>query len=313
MYGIRLNDGEVITEKDPVELFLSDIDIKPNSREIYRRQIRQYIEYLNQREILKPDKETIQGYKQYLIDSGKASGTVSSYLGAIKALYKWMERNRIGEDITYGVKLPRRAVGFKKDSLTPGQAGELLRSFDLKTEQGIRDYAIVNILIRTGVRTIEIYRANVKDIQQIGEKCVLFIQGKGCDSKDEYVVLTEETLNPIRNYLAKRSDVKANSPLFTSFSDRNTGKRLCTRSISRICKEAFRKIGLNSTRISAHSLRHSAVTFALLAGSSLEQVQMMARHRDINITRIYGHNIDRLKDAPEYRIDLILSGNLQKN
>ncbi|MBK7141481.1 MAG: tyrosine-type recombinase/integrase [bacterium] len=97
-------------------------------------------------------------------------------------------------------------------------------------------------------------------------------------------------------------------PLFASVSYRNSRQRLSTRSIRRIVKVALRQCGLDSARLSAHSLRHTAVTLSLQGGASPQEAQAMARHSSIETTMIYAHNIDRIAHAPERRIAALLKG-----
>jgi len=96
--------------------------------------------------------------------------------------------------------------------------------------------------------------------------------------------------------------------LFPSLSDMNLGQRLTTRSVSRIVKSYLRKIGLNSNRLTAHSLRHTAITLCLQGGATIQEAQALGRHANINTTLIYAHNIDRLTQAPERKIDAVLNG-----
>ena len=92
-------------------------------------------------------------------------------------------------------------------------------------------------------------------------------------------------------------------------SDRNRNRRLTTRSVSRIIKEHLREIGLDSPRLTAHSLRHTAITLSLQAGATIQEAQALGRHANINTTLIYAHNIDRIAHAPEKKIDAFLEGN----
>lgn len=69
----------------------------------------------------------------------------------------------------------------------------------------------------------------------------------------------------------------------------------------------MKEAGIESERITAHSLRHTAVTLALLAGATVQEAQAMARHSSINTTMIYAHNIDRLETPAEGRIEDLLS------
>ena len=66
-----------------------------------------------------------------------------------------------------------------------------------------------------------------------------------------------------------------------------------------IAKTAMRQAGYNSSRLSAHSLRHSAVTLSLLGGQSLAEVQAFARHSNIQTTQVYSHAVERIRSMCE--------------
>jgi integrase/recombinase XerD len=296
-----------------IDRFLLAHDIKPKSKETYRRALRQFFTYLSDNNVTKPTRETLIEYKAYLIDKNLSAYTVSSYIIAIRKLFQWTESEHIYPNIASQIKGQKKPKGFKKDSLSLKQARNLLSGIEYETLSGARDFALVNLLVRTGLRTIEATRADIEDIRQQGEQAVLFIQGKGRDSKDDIVVLTDETLEPIRAYIAMRGQgVKDTSPLFISHSDRNYGQRLTTRSVSRIVKEKLQASGLDDKRLTAHSLRHTAVTFSLIGGATIQEAQTLARHSDINTTLIYAHNLDRLSKAPERKIDALI-GDIRAN
>ena len=290
-----------------IDRFLEAHDIKPKSKETYRRALRQFFTYLETEGVTRPTRETLIAYKAYLIDKQLSAYTVSAYIIALRKLFQWTESERLYANIASQIKGQKKPKGFKKDALSVKQAQKLLIDMETDTLSGARDYALVNLLVRTGLRTIEAVRANVEDIRQQGEQAVLFIQGKGRDSKDDIVILTEETLEPIRAYISMRGQgVKDSSPLFISHSDRNYGQRLTTRSVSRIVKDKLQASGLDDKRLTAHSLRHTAVTFSLIGGASIQEAQTLARHSDINTTLIYAHNLDRIAKAPELKIDALL-------
>ena len=72
---------------------------------------------------------------------------------------------------------------------------------------------------------------------------------------------------------------------------------MTTRSISRIIKTRLKGAGYNSDRLTAHSLRHTAVTLSLLSGRSLAEAQQFARHANIATTMIYNHSLDKAKNG----------------
>jgi integrase/recombinase XerC/integrase/recombinase XerD len=297
-----------------IDRFLLAHDIKPKSKETYRRALRQFFTYLSDNGITKPTRESLIAYKVYLIDKNLSAYTVSAYIIATRKLFQWTESERIYPNIASQIKGQKKPKGFKKDALSVKQAQHLLTIMETDTLSGARDYALVNLLVRTGLRTIEATRADIEDIRQQGEQAVLFIQGKGRDSKDDIVILTDETLEPIRAYISMRGQgVRDSSPLFISHSDRNYGERLTTRSVSRIVKEKLQASGLDDKRLTAHSLRHTAVTFSLIGGASIQEAQTLARHSDINTTLIYAHNLDRISKAPEHKIDALLGNTRNVN
>ena len=290
-----------------IDRFLLAHDIKPKSKETYRRALRQFFVYLETEGVTRPTRETLLAYKAYLIDKKLSAYTVSAYIISVRKMFQWTESEHLYANIASQIKGQKKPKGFKKDALSVNQARKLLTIMETDTLQGARDYALVNLLVRTGLRTIETARANVEDIRQQGDQAVLYIQGKGRDSKDDLVILTEETLEPIRAYISMRGQgVKDSSPLFISHSDRNYGERLTTRSISRIVKDRLQASGLDDRRLTAHSLRHTAVTFSLIGGASIQEAQTLARHSDINTTLIYAHNLDRISKAPELKIDALI-------
>ncbi len=119
-------------------------------------------------------------------------------------------------------------------------------------------------------------------------------------------MLTPATLEPLSDYIDARKQSTHEDPLFASHSTKNFGMALTTRSVSRIVKLRFKKVNLDDSRLTAHSLRHTAITLSLLAGATAQEARSMARHADINTTLIYAHNINRIKDAPEKKIDELL-------
>ncbi len=291
------------TLEDLVKAFLDSQDVASSSSETYSRSLQQFILWLYQTGragiMASLEREDILAYKDYLASQKKSSYTITLYLTAVRKLYQWLESKKIYPDITRGVKGAKKPKGFRKDSLTPEQLRQALEAMDRSSLEGLRDYAIFNLMARTGLRDIEVSRAQVEDMRQEAGQPVLWIQGKGRDTKDDFVLLTEEAIKPIKQYLQTRGAFLEGEPLFCSHSDRNNGQALTTRSISRIIKSALKRVGLDDKRLTAHSLRHTAITLSIKGGASLQQAQAMARHTDPKTTLIYFHNLDRIQAGAE--------------
>jgi len=295
---------------DLIQSFLADHDVKASSKATYGRSLRQFVLWLQEtgraERMATLTREDILAYRDSLATAGRSAYTISTYLTAVKQLYQWLEGKKLYPDITKGVKSAKKPRGFRKDILSDEQLQKMLATVDRSTLEGLRDYALINLLARTGLRTVEAARAEVQDIRQEpglqrGER-VLWIQGKGRDEKDDFVLLTRPALQPLKDYLQARGS--NSGPLFCSHSDRNYGQPLTTRSISRIVKEAMRRVGLDDKRLTAHSMRHTAISLAVLGGASLQQVQAMARHSDPKTTLVYFHNLDRVRAGAERYITI---------
>lgn len=290
-----------------VDTFINSQDVKESSKSTYRRTLKQYFSwiYKNGYSLNEITRQHVLEYKNELLNKGKSSLTVGSYITVVRKFYEWTESNKIYPNVAKGVKSPTRIQAFRKRPLSVEQINRLLDYFSNKD---IRDYAVVNLLLRTGLRTIEVVRANVEDITFKGSQRVLLIQGKGRVDKDDFVILTDKTFEPIRRYLDTRGKVSGSEPLFISNSNNSKGNRLTTRTISYIVKEGLKAIGLDERCFTAHSLRHTTAVNILIGGGTLEMVQFTLRHTNPSTTQIYTstlNEIRRLQGSGEALLDKI--------
>ena len=280
--------------------FFLFLDVSEKTMATYRRALKQLFSFFHDNNISKPTYDDILLFKKTLEARNCKSATIALYLAATRRFFSWCEQKNIFPNVTVGVKAPKQERGHKRDFLGAKQLKLLLSTIERETLEGKRNYAIMALMCVGGLRTIEVSRANVEDIRILGDFTVLYVQGKGRKDRTEFVKLPEPVLKAINEYLSARPS--AGDALFVSTSNRNRNGRLTTRTISGIAKKAMRKAGFDSTRLSAHSLRHSAVTLSLLAGADLADVQAFARHSNITTTQIYSHTVDRVKSSCENMI-----------
>jgi integrase/recombinase XerC/integrase/recombinase XerD len=307
---VRIGNTEVVILpplgiQSLVDSFISAQDIKQNSKDLYRRTLQQYLNWIEAKYYALSDitRVEILSYKEELLASGMSSLTVGSYITSVRRFYEWAEANKYYPNVAKGIKTPKRKQQFKKQPLTPAQATELINYYQAKD---LRDYAIVNLLLRTGLRTVEVIRANVEDIVFKGSQRVLLVHGKGRDEKDNFVLLTEKAYQPLAEYLSTRGKVSPTEPLFSSTSNNSKGARLTTRTISYIAKEGLKAIGLDNRSFTAHSLRHTTAVNILRAGGSIETAQFTLRHTSPATTQIYTATLNeerRLQNSGEALLD----------
>jgi len=282
-----------------VSSFLAAQDVREISKVAYKKGLEKFLSWLAAERLSKPDRGAILKFKDYLLKSGLSANTVNSYLVAVKRFFAYLEGIKQYPNIAKDIKGVKQSKGHLREYLTISQIRNLLAQIDSSTFQGKRDFAIVNLMARTGLRTIEVIRANVGDIKQEGGGALLFVHGKGRDSKDSFVIITEKALNPILDYLKARGKVNPEDPLFVSLSDRNKGQKLTTRTIRQLIKNSLRKINIDSNKLSAHSLRHTFAILSLRAGAPILQVKEALRDSSIETTQKYLHNIDRIRNGAE--------------
>ena len=304
MEAITVRDNTTLQAENIATLqarFIEHLEASPKTVATYTRAIRQFIKYLAERGIAQPTKEDLRAFKKDLKEE-HAPATVQNYIVAVRRFFQWTEEEEIYPNIAKNLKSGSVDKGHKKDYLTSEQVKAVLSGIDQATPQGRRDYAIFALMVTGGLRDIEVHRANLEDLRTLGDSTILYLQGKGREERAEYVKVPAEVEKAIRASLADRKDITGNQPLFISLSNNSNGARISTRSISGIVKNSLVRAGYESDRLTAHSLRHTAVTLSLLGGNTLQEVQQFARHSNIATTQIYAHNLDRAKNQCENTI-----------
>ena len=309
-----------ITATEVVEMFLAQHDAADSSIALYRRALRLFFAWVQRsgRNTATMTQADIIAYKKGLLNGDAAADgqaksplTAASYLNAVKMFYAWVHNNNgCIANIAAGVDLPKRAAKYERQALTAKQAGDVLS--ETEATGSTRDTAIITLLLTSGLRTIEVIRADVKDMRRVGEDVLLYVQGKGRAGKDNFVVLHPDAYAAICNYLsAERPSATPDSPLFTCSGNRNKDGRLTTRSITRIARRHLDAVGLchnfgeRNSEYTAHSFRHTYACALLDASDDFNLVQNALRHASGETTRKYTWHRDaarRIAAAHTYDI-----------
>lgn len=309
---IVLDRGDLTVQQtitaDLYSRFISYLDAKPKTVQTYTRALRQLMVYFKDHGISSPRREDILAYREWLKETGHKPTTIQNYITATRLFFQWTAQEGLYPNIADHLKGATLSKDHKKDYLTSKQMKKILGTIDTSSLQGLRDYAMLALMVTGGLRTIEVSRANVEDLRTAGDCTALYIQGKGREEKTDYVKIQPEVEDAIRAYLMARGSAAQEEPLFTSTSRNYKGGRLSTRSVSGIVKARMQAAGFDSERLTAHSLRHTAVTLSLLGGEDLQRVQQFARHANLSTTMIYAHNLDRAKNRCEATIAAAIFG-----
>lgn len=288
-----------------IDLFLNSQDIMDKSRETYRWGLKRFFKWMKTtgRNLQSMTPADVLQFKSKLSKERLSPLTVGAYVTAVRRFYGWTETSLIYPNIARSVKTPKCKKGFRKMALTQEEAVALL---DYLKGRSLRDYAIVNLILRTGLRTIEVMRADIGDITRKRGKRVLRVWGKGAEDRDAIVILGDPVWEPIKKYLQTRGEQAKDAPLFVTEGKGHRGYRMATRTIQRLCKEALRAIGLDSHEYSAHTLRHTTAVTIIRQGGDLNDVQRVLRHASQVTSQIYTASIEqeiRLDSNPESLLD----------
>lgn len=239
--------------------------------------------------------------------------TVAQYLRSVCQFFRWTAANGYYPNIADNIHAPKINHGtHKKEALTASEVVTIEKSIaanaeakaeaaalslkdtagrmERATEQGKRLFAMYLLAVNAGLRTVEISRATVKDIEVKGGTAYLYIWGKGHSEADTRKALAPEVYEAIKDYLNARTDAAtANSPLFVSTGNRSGGKRIAETTISKMLKGAMQAAGFDSERLTAHSLRHTAGTNTMNLTGDLYTTQRYMRHSNPATTEIYLH------------------------
>ena len=292
--------------------FLSESDFKPKTRMTFRAGLRCFVAWCRSHQVEVPDTAALCQWKSFLLTRYQVA-TARTYLSAVKVFFRWLSNNGLGRDAAAPVKGIKAEKAFRKDCLSEAAMRRVLAWLGHRMRSGndksLRDFVMALLIVSCGLRVSEVSSLDVGDLDSLAGEPVIWIHGKGRDGKVDYVPVTPELEKLLFQYLEKRHVFSKDSPMFVSYGQNSFGKRLTSKSVSLIMKQAMVAVGLNSPRLTAHSLRHTAVTLALKGGATLQQVQQFARHRQIETTLRYAHNLEYVRN-PCPRLVMKLIGRL---
>lgn len=264
--------------------------LAPTSRKTYRYDSKHFAFWMADHglmlQTLSPD--ALVAYRAHLAET---------YAKATAARMWAVARRLLGEAVLRQVLAKNPAEGMRGfragDDESPHrvlkreEARALLDAIDQRTALGKRDYALILLLLRTGIRRSEAAALTLGDLaMEQGDHIVIIRDGKG--DKRGFAKLPGEVRQAIDDYLEAtgRMQVGSQAPLFVSFrkGDHPQEKPITGNQIERIVKARAKAIGI---MISPQGMRASFITLAFEGGVDLALVQEAARHKDPRTTRRY--------------------------
>lgn len=244
-------------------------------------------------DVNKIDRTLIRSYLSYLHSKGFKKTSISAKLSAVKSFFKFL--------IKFKIVSSNPTIGFsiKTDKVLPlfleeNKIEKLMNLPDLKTDEGIRDRAILETLYSTGVRVSELCGMNVDDVDFANE--TIKVLGKG--GKFRIVPFGRKAREALENYLDIRTNFK--SPAQTEDDKKalflaKNGKRMKQSDVYKVVSKYIAAVS-DIERKGPHILRHSFATHLLNHGADIMAVKELLGHSSLSTTQRYAHvTVEHLK------------------
>ncbi len=280
----------------------------PRTRRAYQGDIEDFCGFLG---IQSPEqfrvvtRAHVLAWRGQLEQRGLSGATIRRKLAALASLFDHLlDANAIaGGNPVHGVKRPRIETNEgKTPALGDHQAKALLDAPDLATLQGLRDRAVLAVLLYHGLRREEAARLSVQDMQERRGIKHLRVHGKG--GKLRYLPMHPVALERIHAYLEASGHhlEQAAAPLFMPLRGKATGAGLSADGIYALVGRYAKTAGIEVAGLGVHGLRATAATNALEHEADIAKVQQWLGHANISTTKIYDRRNSRPEDSPTFKV-----------
>jgi len=291
--GLILDAGDQATRAF-VEFFVATIRNK-NTRLAYARAVGCFLLWCEERGIALEGIEPVV-VAAYIESHEGSAPTVKQHLAAIRMLFDWLVvRQVVPWNPASSVRGPKHVVRRGKTPvLTAGQARELLDSINISTIAGLRDRAIVGVMVYSFARVGAVCAMNVEDYHQSGKRWWLRLHEKG--GKRHAVPAHHNAEAYLDAYIEGAGIAgEKKTPLFRTL-DRHrslTEERITRNDVLRMIKRRAIAAGMPSTT-SCHTFRATGITAYLENGGTIENAQLIAGHESPRTTKLYDRTGDEI-------------------
>lgn len=283
-----------------IESFFEYLDVNEITINLYKKGIRNFLEFLNKFGIKHPLRVDFKNYREYLKESMSVN-TINTYLTCVRAFFKYLEANGIYQNITKDVKNVKTSTIPKHQVLSEEKSREIYRGLTDK-----RDKLLFGLAITTGLRASEIANAKIENIKEYNGEVVLFVKCKKRDDESEYSKLSNEVLKDLFDYIQDRRS----GYIFVSNSKRNKDCGVTSKTIRLLVKNILKKFGIEEDGFSCHSLRRSSATISYNNGADIVAIQQFLHQRSIATTRRYIQQCSRDNNKSEYELSKSILGDV---
>jgi integrase/recombinase XerD len=240
-------------------------------------------------------RQDIEGWIEHEQDRGIQASTVKMRLSALKAFLRFL----IEKDVLPSTLLGKRMIIKVPDALPRAMDPDDVRQLVAALE-GVRDRAMILILLRTGMRVGELLNTIVEDVNLKERRIEIYEAGK--TRMGRVVYLSDDALKALKAWLKVREPHKT----YLFYSKGKHRHSISYAAVRVIFLKCLEKAGLSHKGYTLHCLRHTCASELLNAGMRLECVQQLLGHSTIEMTRRYARLTDRTREEEYFRAMAII-------
>ena len=281
-----------------------------NTRRAYRTDVHDFMTFAGMRELGEfrmVKRAHLIAWRKQLEGRALEPSTIRRKLSAIASLFDHLcEANAVSYNPADGVRRPSEGLNEGKSAaLGDDQAKAILEAPPATTLKGLRDRAILSVLLFHGLRRAELCSLAIGDLQSRRGVMHFRVQGKG--GKTRFIPIHAQTTERINDYLEHAGHGEdLQGAVFRAVRrtrGRDLGKGLSGHGVYKdVVKKYALQIGVEPSAVSVHGLRATAATNALEHEADIAKVQEWLGHANISTTRLYDRRKMRPEDSPTFKV-----------
>jgi integrase/recombinase XerD len=281
-----------------------------NTKRAYRKDLSEFMKFTGMRELGEfraVKRAHLIAWRKELEDRALEPSTIRRKLSAIASLFDHLcEANAVSHNPADGVRRPSEGLNEGKSAaLGDDQAKAILEAPPSTTLKGLRDRAILSVLLFHGLRRAELCSLAVGDLQSRRGVMHFRVDGKG--GKTRYIPIHPQTTERINDYLERAGHGEdLQGAVFRAVRrprGGDVGKGLSGHGVYKdVVKKYASQIGVEPSAVSVHGLRATAATNALEHEADIAKVQEWLGHANISTTRLYDRRRMRPEDSPTFKV-----------
>lgn len=278
-----------------LEMLMAERGASVNTVDAYRRDLQQFYAHAARRKwaIESVTRQQIEAFMVHLSKANMSPASAARKLSCLKQFFKFLYSDGHRAD-NPAATIASPSAGRSLPSVLSSQdiAALLKAARECEDANGIRMLALIEMLYASGLRVSELVTLKLSHIQKNptkphGLEEFLLIKGKG--GKERLVPLNGSAIAALAAYLAQRAEFTKGESSPWLFASNSAEGHLTRQRFGQLLKELALQAGLDPSRISPHTLRHSFATHLLAGGADLRIIQELLGHADISTTQIYTH------------------------